>query len=74
MSNFNYSAVLTEAILLGNLAMRAGEKMEVEAGTGRRKRKVTVRKIDWDGANMRATNSPEANQLLQPAYRKGWSL
>ena len=74
MSNFSYAGVLTETILLGNLTMRAGEKMEVEVGTGRRKRKVMVRKIDWDGANMRATNSPEANKLLQPEYRNGWSL
>jgi predicted dehydrogenase len=31
-------------------------------------------KLQWDGANMRFTNCPEANQYLQNEYRKGWSL
>lgn len=30
--------------------------------------------LHWDGANMRFTNCPEANELLDPPYRKGWSL
>jgi hypothetical protein len=28
MSNFNYAAMLTETILLGNVAMRVGKKLE----------------------------------------------
>jgi hypothetical protein len=28
MSNFDYAAALTEAILLGNVAMRVGKKLE----------------------------------------------
>jgi hypothetical protein len=28
MSNFNYAGVLTEFILLGNVAMRVGKKLE----------------------------------------------
>ncbi len=28
MSNFDYAALLTETILLGNLAMRVGKKVE----------------------------------------------
>ncbi len=28
MSNFNYAALLTETILLGNVAMRVGKKLE----------------------------------------------
>ncbi|MEM7386441.1 MAG: gfo/Idh/MocA family oxidoreductase, partial [Verrucomicrobiota bacterium] len=30
------------------------------------------RKIEWDGANMKVTNVPEANQYLKRTYRKGW--
>ncbi len=30
--------------------------------------------IDWDGPNMKVTNSPEANQYVRTEYRKGWSL
>ncbi len=32
------------------------------------------RKLEWDGKNMRFTNCPEANQLINPPYRKGWTL
>ncbi|MHC4700426.1 MAG: Gfo/Idh/MocA family protein [Planctomycetota bacterium] len=31
-------------------------------------------KLEWDGANMRFTNSPEANELINPPSRKGWEL
>lgn len=30
--------------------------------------------LDWDGPNMRAKNCPEADQLIRPTYRQGWSL
>ena len=56
LSQFDYSALLTEMILLGNVAVRVGKK------------------IEWDAENMRATNAPEADQYINPEYRKGWSL
>ncbi len=56
MSNFNYAGPLSEFILLGNVAMRAGKKLE------------------WDAANLKATNCPEAEQFLRREYRKGWTL
>jgi predicted dehydrogenase len=31
-------------------------------------------RIEWDAANLRVTNSPEANRLVRTEYRKGWSL
>ena len=31
-------------------------------------------RLDWDGPNMKATNSPEANQYVRTEYRQGWSL
>ncbi|MBL7223013.1 MAG: Gfo/Idh/MocA family oxidoreductase [Candidatus Brocadiae bacterium] len=31
-------------------------------------------RIEWDAANLKVTNLPEANQLIRRAYRKGWSL
>jgi predicted dehydrogenase len=34
-SNFDYAATLTEAILLGNVAMRAGKKLEYDGKTGK---------------------------------------
>ena len=34
----------------------------------------TGRKIVWDGANMKAIDDDEANQLVQRSYRQGWTL
>jgi hypothetical protein len=31
-------------------------------------------KLEWDSVRMRFTNSPEANRLVRPEVRKGWSL
>ncbi len=53
-SPFEYAAKLTEVMLLGVVALRAGKK------------------ILYDGANMRVTNVPEANQYLSRQYRQGW--
>jgi predicted dehydrogenase len=53
---FEYAAKLTEVMLLGVVALRAGVK------------------IHYDGANMRITNSREANDMLKREYRRGWSL
>jgi predicted dehydrogenase len=55
-SSFDHSGPLTELILLGNLAIRAGE--------GRR--------VDWDGPAMRCTNLPELNRYVKTTYREGW--
>jgi predicted dehydrogenase len=51
---FEYAARLTEVMLLGVVALRAGKK------------------IDYDGANMRITNVPAANDYLQRQPRQGW--
>jgi len=32
------------------------------------------KKLLWDGQNLKCTNVPEANDLIQSAYREGWSL
>ena len=34
----------------------------------------TKEKLLWDGENQRFTNSEEANKLINPPYREGWSL
>ena len=47
-----------EAMLVGNLAMRAG----------------VGRKVEWDGPNMKCTNLAELNQYVKREYRKGWTL
>jgi predicted dehydrogenase len=55
---FEYAAMLTEVMLLGIVALRAGQ--------GRR--------IQYDSANMVVTNAPEVNQYLTREYREGWGL
>ena len=55
-SNFDYAGPMTEVILLGNVALRTGEK------------------LSWDGANMKATNLPEADNYIRPEYHNGWTL
>jgi predicted dehydrogenase len=32
------------------------------------------KKLEWDGANMKATNAPEAEQYIHRKYREGWSV
>ncbi|MHC4755196.1 MAG: Gfo/Idh/MocA family protein [Planctomycetota bacterium] len=32
------------------------------------------KRLEWDSANMKVTNAPEAEQYLHRQYRKGWTL
>jgi Oxidoreductase family, NAD-binding Rossmann fold/Oxidoreductase family, C-terminal alpha/beta domain len=57
-SPFSYAAPLTEVMLLGLVALRAGQGVPVE----------------YDGANMRVTNIPEANAFLTREARPGWDV
>ena len=54
--SFIYAGPVTETILLGAVALRAG------------------RKVNYDSANMKITNVPEANKYLTREYRKGWEM
>lgn len=58
MSNFGYAGRLTETILVGNLALRAG--------VGQR--------IEWDAVNLKSTNRPEVNEHVHRTYREGWKV
>jgi len=55
---FSYAAPLTEVMLLGLVALRAGQGVEIE----------------YDAEAMRVVNSPEANAYLTREYRAGWTL
>jgi hypothetical protein len=57
-SNFDAAALLTETILLGNIALRLGKGA----------------KLEWDGPNLKFTNNTRANQYVSKEYRKGWEL
>jgi hypothetical protein len=58
MSNFGYAGRLTETILIGNLALRAGE------GT----------RIQWDAEKLKSPNVSDVNQFVSRSYRQGWEL
>ena len=57
-SPFEYAGPLTEAMLLGLVALRTGHGV----------------KIHWDGEKGEVTNVPEANAFLHREYRAGYEL
>lgn len=58
MSNFGYAGRLTETILVGNLALRAGEGQRIE----------------WDAKTLSSSNVPAVNEFVQREYREGWEI
>ncbi len=68
-SPFEYAGPMTEAILMGNLALRsyAMRGPDGKSYPGRKK-------LLWDAKNMKITNFDEANQYVKREYRSGWTL
>ena len=66
-SPFSYAGPMTEAILMGNLALRSYGLKHNDNYPGRKK-------LLWDARNMKITNFDEANQFVKREYRSGWSL
>ena len=62
-SHFEFAGPLTEAVLLGNVALRV-----------QLREKLTKQKLLWDSTNLRVTNLPEANEFIRREYREGWKL
>jgi predicted dehydrogenase len=58
VSPFSYAGPLTETMLLGIVALRAGQGVRIE----------------WDGESGAVTNNPEAAQYLHRPYREGYTL
>ena len=58
LSNFDYGARLTETILLGNVALRAGEKVEWDA----------------DAMKIQNFSESRTAELIGREYRDGWTL
>jgi predicted dehydrogenase len=55
-ADFGYAAAITEFLLLGHLAIKAG------VGT----------RVEWDAGKARCTNVPELNRWVKRESRKGW--
>ena len=62
-SNFDISGPMAEVVLLGNIAIKMGQKL-YEKGM----------KLHYDGPGMRITNLEEANKYVKDEYREGWTL
>ena len=62
-SNFDWAGPLTEAVLLGNVALRSQLRED-----------LTLMKLLWDGPNLKFSNSEAANAFLRREYRTGWAL
>ncbi len=73
-----YAGPLTEAVLMGNLAIKAYQYKELQEGKtetswapwnypGRRT-------LYWDGDAMKITNYDKANEWVTRNYREGWRL
>ena len=58
-NDFEISSKLTEIMLLTNIAVMSQQ--------------INVT-LEYDAANMKITNVPEANDLFKSEYRSGWSL
>lgn len=71
-SPFDYAGPLTEAVLMGNLAIRSYQ-MKVKNTNGQDSYPGR-KKLLWDAKNMRITNFEEANQFVKREYRDGWKL
>jgi predicted dehydrogenase len=57
-ADFGYAAGITEFLLLGQLAIKAG----------------VGAKVEWDSANLRCPNLPELDRWVKREPRSGWNL
>ncbi len=71
-SPFEYAGPMTEAVLMGNLAVRSYQ-LQVVSAEGR-KSYPGRKKLLWDAKTMKITNFDEANAFVKRNYREGWSL
>ena len=74
-SPFEIAGPLTEAILMGNLAIRSHD-IRVPKADKPNQFDYPGRgiKLLWDGDNMKVTNFEAANQFVRRNYRAGWTL
>lgn len=73
-SDFSVAGPLTEALLMGNLAIRGFDIRKANASGNGFTYPGRYKKLLWDGPNMKITNFDEANQFVKRKYRSGWTL
>lgn len=62
-ANFEWAGPLTEAVLLGNVALRS-----------QLREPLTRTRLEWDAQQLLFTNFQPANQFLRREYRQGWQV
>lgn len=71
-SSFDYAGPFTEAVLMGNLAIRSYQHHSInKKGDTEYPGRM---KLYWDAKNMKITNFEEANNFVMCNYRDGWRL
>lgn len=71
-SPFEYAGPFTEAVLMGNLAIRSYQ-YQVKDANGRASFPGR-KKLYWDAKNMKITNFDEANSFVMSDFREGWEM
>lgn len=72
-SGFEFAGPFTEAVLMGNLAIRSYGQRKMNAD-GKGFTYPGRKKLLWDAKNMKITNFDEANAFVKSNYRNGWTL
>jgi len=67
-SSFDYAGPFTEAVIMGNLAIRSYQLQDKNKNYPGRK------KLYWDAKNMKITNFDEANAFVMSEFRDGWKI
>lgn len=67
---FHYAGPLAETVQLGNVATRVAVGAIDQRTGSLQEPKV----LQWDAANMKFPNMPDAEKLLTKKYRKGWAI
>jgi len=62
-ANFDYSSLLTQVVLMGNVALRP-ELRKI----------LNQQKLKWDPKKKQFSNVPKANEFLSLPVRQGWEL
>lgn len=70
---FHYAGWLAETVQLGNVATRVAAHAGGPGGGQVITGKGAVA-LEWDAANMKIPNNPEAEQYLTRKYRAGWEV
>lgn len=70
---FHYSGWLAETVQLGNVATRMTRHPSGSKGGHMIEGKEVV-PLEWDAANLKFPNMPEAEKYLSKTYRAGWEV